>query len=828
MRDVLFAQLRHKPGRMIATLIAIAISTIFVVLTLTFGNGMKASVRNSIAAATKEADLIATCEPFNVALSLTGKDEPDAEDIDSACETAANNIAGIDVVRATGVYENGVVELKKGAKEIQMFYGTTLPAELEFREFTSGGTPTGDFEIALADFAADELDAKVGDTVVVPGVRLGTEAPHDVELTVTGIVKSLGGLHDGGIVPQNADQWSFPWGVGTNIFIKTDGTDAAKAKTIIQDAHPAGSSPDALRLQTSDEFIEEAMKDFNDGADVLTGVIGVFAALAVVVAGIVIALTFQVLVVQRTRELAMLRCIGATTKQVKRLVLGEAIFIGLISSIVGAIIALIIALVVMPHLNVTPEVSMLAIPMLVGIAVGMVVTLISAWGPSRKATKVAPLEALRPAELTSIRDRAGKIRTGFSIVLIIVGLAMLIIGLQKGELLLAMPGGMILFVGVLLVMAVICPALIRALGRLVGNSAPAELAVSNLARNPRRTASTVMALTLGIGLVTTVAVGKTSVESGLLEEMKDARPIDVVVFAEAITPAQVAKIDRVEHVTDVYVTKGLRAKLAEAEFDSEMPTTILAFDPAVNDHIRGTISEVAPGKCLSAEYDADTALTFTTPAGTELSCHTVVHRGITDNTVWMNTQDLQDIQLQDVAALVHIDDTLAPREFTTLINQIQEISPDFTVVGQASDRVTYTYILTNMMYFILGLLAASVVIAIVGVSNTLSLSVMERRQESGLLRALGFTRGNMKWMLTWEAFLITTAALIVGIGVGLFEAWAGARVVGKSMEVAMPLAIPWLWIISIIAVAFLAAILASRMPARRAAKTSPVAALVAD
>ncbi|MDO5726291.1 MAG: FtsX-like permease family protein [Bowdeniella nasicola] len=831
MNDVLFAQLRHKPGRMIATMIAIIISTIFVVLTLGFGRAMNVAVVNTLAATMKNADVVATCDSWNIAANRGESErmEMSEADLDQICIDIADEIAQLPEISLASVYETGVVDLKHGDNQVQAQIGSALPSELEYRVLAAGSMPRGANDIALSEVTAEALKVTVGDSVVVPGVRMGTEAPHDDTLTVTGITQSSD-LFDASVTPAKAGDWASYWGVGTKILIKANGVSATDAQSAITDAHLIGNAdPAALQVHTVDEELETAVEEFKAGSTVLTAVIGIFAAIAVIVAGIVIALTFQVLVVQRTRELAMLRCIGATTRQIKRLVLFEALLLGLIASVIGAIIAVIIAIFALPLLNVTASVDLLAIPVIVGIIVGLLVTLISAWAPSRRATKVAPLEALRPAELTSIRERAGKVRTGLAIVIMVLGLAGLGYGLAQTEVFIAMLSGIVFFVGVLLFVSVICPPLIRGLGRLLGGSAPAEMAVSNLARNPRRTASTVMALVLGIGLVSTVAVGKQSIETGILAEMDHARPIDVSVFASEISAAEREKIAAIDDVTGVWPVRGIAMHNEMSEDEaSEFNMMVLAYDPDVNNHIRGQLTAVAPGACLSAEYEPNTHLTFSTPAGGHLECDTIVHRGITEGTVWMHPDDLADLPLADSAVVVQISDDLNPTEFTRLINKIEQVNGEFNVIAQAGDRITYTYVLTNLMYFILALLAASVVIAVVGVSNTLSLSVMERRQESGLLRALGFTRRDMKRMLTWEAILIATSALIIGLALGIFEAWAGARAVGGEMEVAMPLSIPWGWVISIIGGALLAAILASRFPARRAAKATPVQALVTD
>ncbi|MDO5700626.1 MAG: FtsX-like permease family protein [Bowdeniella nasicola] len=869
MNDVLRAQLRSKPGRMLATAIAVVVAVAFVVVTLSLGSALTATLKSAFAEVFKNADLQVTCSEESVDHADRSVSEDPGEE-DTPCDHVLANIRALDDVAHAAPLVMGSVHLQSEDAQTGLQTFDAIDPELTWQELTEGRWPEADNEIALDVNSAELLGVGLSDQVQA---RLFGLSEAGEKVTIVGLYDAGDFALPTAVTPPGAQDWKMLAGTQQmQILVRSDTVSPAELKNTMLDPaitqHIGGDV--TLTPLTVSEAVDETIEQFGGDTGILTAAATVFSLIAVVVAGIVITLTFQVLVIQRTRELALLRCIGASIRQIRRLVIVEALIVGMISSLIGALLGGATVRYAFPLLSLKPEWSTAFTPMIAAFFVGVILTVICAISPSRRATRVPPLAALRPVDLASARSQRGIIRAVIGLLIAGAGGAMLGIGLSDGRLTIAMPGGIILFVGAVILMTFIVPPLVRLFtAAWTRVSAPSELAAANVLRNPGRTAATAVALVVGIGLVTTVVVGKESVEKGLIGELDERRPVDVVVTAPAFTDDEIEEIRTMPGVSEAravssteYVIgasadelNAMRASEGMRELDgAEQPGGAHQGDGAAEDIALsgGRLIAITPDAAALARIELDVPepgtlfvsdpgvigvkdgepvdLAVRTEDGSYVD-HTFTvrtQRGADDLDAWVNPVDLDGTGAQLDTIYVRLSDSVDSQGLNRLGVKIEGIADGAQVSGGAVERLTFMEILDVMMYVILGLLGAAIVISVIGVSNTLALSVAERTQESGLLRALGLRRGQMRLMLAFEALFIAVAAVILGLALGIFEAWAGVRALANDLELDLHLTIPVGWLVTIVAVAFGAALLASLLPARAAARTSPMEAMTAE
>ncbi len=622
---------------------------------------------------------------------------------------------------------------------------------------------------------------------------------------------------------------------------------------------------------TSAEYAKEQAAQMTGGEDVFTYVILTFAAIALLVAALVIANTFQVLVAQRTRTLALLRCVGADRKQLARSVLLEAVILGLVASVAGILfgiglvqLALTVAGSMDLGIPLPSVVQVTTVAVLVPLLVGTVVTLVASFSPARAATRVAPLAALRPSDAPTLSSGAGRVRLAISSILVVGGAALLVMGVFLGQqgsaeagLLAATAGGAASFVGVLVGAIFWLPKVVSLVGKvLTGSGSTAKLAAANTLRNPRRTAATSTALLIGVTLVAMMSTGAVSARMSMNNELDGRYPVDVSLATDGYdeyggnqpvalpqsTVGTAEKVDGVESVVPLTATSvtvalgGDDITFLARGVDPVAASTLVRDKKAVEGLAPGTV--VVPAG-VAEDWDISTGdrLELTAaplpesanPAGTPAALEALVTpmggrallvtpetlEGIATGTpvtsVWVGLADVNDA----ASVVPALQDALA------------ESSLPIDVTGAAVERAMYQKVVDTILGVIVGLLAVAVVIALIGVANTLSLSVIERRRESATLRAIGLSRSQLRWMLAIEGMLIAGVGAVLGILLGIAYGWAGASAALAVMG-DVTLAVPWRDVALVLVVALVAGLLASVIPGRSAARTSPVEALAVD
>ncbi|MGY1605235.1 FtsX-like permease family protein [Geodermatophilus sp. SYSU D00815] len=818
MRRVLLAQLRAHAARLVASTLAVVVAVGFVVATLVLNETTRTTVLEGVGARYVDTAAVVTSDDGR---SLA-PDVPALEGLPS--------VRAVDPAWQTSVQAG--VPRRGGAQYLFVDTVADDPA-LRWQETTAGVLPDRPGEVAVSE----RTRAEVGDVLTVAVDGAGTTE----QVTVTGIVDLRGdpeaGLYARAfVVPAQARAW----GAVDPTELRVAAAPGASAEQVRADV-AAALAGRAVTVRTGTEQAVEAAAAMMGNATALAAVLLVFGTVAVLVAGLVIANTFAVLLAQRTRELALLRCVGATARQVRRSVLGEAVVTGLVSSALGVAAGTGLAgavSAVAGDVDSPVPLSGLDVPVYaiaVGVLVGTAVTVLAALAPARAATRVAPLAALRPTDRAPLRSRPGVLRLVLGLLLLLPGAALMAVGVLMAQVLIALPGGAMSFLGIVLLAQRAVPPVVAGAGRLAGRlgGVPARLAAGNATRNPRRTAATATALLIGVTLTSAMVVGAASTKATATAGLDAEFPADVVVAGVDGTLPQ-GLLGSLEEVDGV--VGGTPVLAAEVLGPDGEPWYVQGVDVAdVETVLRSTDKVVLPepGQAVVPQWQADSWGVVdggTVPlaqGGRELALAARVVDG--DQPLLLTAAQLRTLAPEAGVDQLWLRLTEAdPDRQVATVDRVTDVTgslaPSARVSGIVTVRDQLTEVLDVLLLVVTGLLGIAVLIALIGVGNTLALSVVERRQENGLLRALGLTRGQLRGLLAWEAALVAGVAAVLGVLLGGAYGLIGtASVLGGVGEVV--LSVPWLQVAAIVAVATLAGLLASVLPARRAARTAPVAAI---
>ncbi|HET6391787.1 MAG TPA: FtsX-like permease family protein [Blastococcus sp.] len=821
MRTVLLAQVRTHAARLLASTLAVVIAVGFVVATLVLNETARTTVLDAVGAQYVGAAAVVTSDDGS---SVAG---------DADAVGALTSVAAVAPSWQTSVQAD--VPGRTGSQYLSVGAVADDPA-LRWQRVSDGALPDRAGEIAVSERAR----AAVGDVLTVTTYDAEGDA-STAEVTVTGIVDLGGdpeaGLYGRGFVTAGQAQ---EWGA-------TDPTELRIAAAPgFSDEQVRTDTASLLRdrpveVLTGSERADDAAAAMMGNATALAAVLLVFGTVAVLVAGLVIANTFAVLLAQRTRELALLRCVGATARQVRRSVLGEALVTGLVSSGIGVAVGIGLgaAMSALAGDGESPiPLAGLSVPWyapVAGVLVGTLVTLLAALAPARAATRVAPLAALRPVDPAPLRSRPGVLRLVLGLALLLPGIGLMGLGVAMASVLIALPGGVLSFLGLILLAQRAVPPVVAAAGRVAARfgGVPAQLAAGNATRNPRRTAATATALLIGVTLTSAFVVGAASTRATAQAGLDAEFPTDIVVssFDGALPASLLGTVEDLDGVD-----RGAAVLAGEVTGPDEVPTRTFGIDPARTEPVLRSTEDLAlpaPGQVVLPEWlaqswgvrDGDTVALGT--AGQERSFTTLVVDS--DQPLMLTADDLRvvspEVELGEL--WLRLTDAEPDGQVATvdeITDVVAEADPSAQVTGLVTLRDQIDEVLDLLLLIVTGLLGVAVVIALIGVGNTLALSVVERRQENGLLRALGLTRGQLRGLLAWEAVLVAGVAAVLGVLVGgAYGLIGAASVLGEVGEIV--LSVPWLQVAAIVVVATVAGLLASVLPARRAARTAPVAAI---
>lgn len=618
-----------------------------------------------------------------------------------------------------------------------------------------------------------------------------------------------------------------------------------------------GSSADFTVL-TGQQFTQETLLHRAKIAGNLPQILAVFSVTALIVAAFVIYNTFTILVTQRMRSLALLRCVGATRNQVFISTLLEAAVIGLLASVAGLFAGIGTAAglrSVVRALSTGPVpdggVVVHGTTVVAALTAGTVVTLAAAAIPARAATMVAPISAVgRQSDATASHGRIAAVRLWVAVVLGITGIAVTAIGIRSSDLYTGIKvigvGGATVFLAVLAIGPVIVGPLTRVLGwlpvKVLGT--PAKLAAANARRNPRRTATTMAALSVGVMLMSLFTVVQDSAMVTQSQWIEAHNPYDYSVDPLAGTdqsvPFTVAtelrKKPELAHVAAVDGTKtdvnGHPSDVGAVESS--------AYGSLFRPNVRsGSLADFTAGTAaVSNELAAtlhlevgDTVNVATPRSGTVTVRLALIYQVYTGHGIdWFDVLLPRDDFLRGFAPTGDTQVRILARQGVNIVESrtaVQDVIAALRLlhIGSLAEKKSdLSGSAQSTLTLFTVMLAMAIVIAILGIANTLTLSAVERSRESALLRALGLSRGGMMKMLWVEAVLTALLGTLIGLMLGVSFAWAFEQLIGRSQGGAV-LSVPIAKLLVYAATATAASLCAALLPGGRAARASVVAAL---
>ncbi|GAA2615265.1 ABC transporter permease [Streptomyces tubercidicus] len=705
-----------------------------------------------------------------------------------------------------------------------------------------GAAPHGPHEFALDARTADEAGYKVGDTV-----RLSANGPvHEQKLTGIFTTDDSAVTAGGALAlfdtPTAQKLLGAPGGF-QEIRIKADpGTSQTALKSAVESALPKGSVEATTGKQLADDIGKANAKKNSTMQTALL----IFAGIALFVGIFLIVNTFTMLVAQRTRELALLRAVGASRRQVTRSVLTEAFVVGAIASVVGFAAGIGVGAglrALMGSMSGNIPDGPLVVPMsavLTSLLVGTLVTVLAAWLPGRRAAKIPPIAAMNSVHATAttkslvLRNAIGALFAGAGIAVVLYGTGAS--DNKNADLVLA-GGATLLMIGVFILTPLLSRPLIALAApvlRIFGVAG--TLARQNSVRNPRRTAATASALMVGLTLITGLTVVATSLQTSVEKQAVASLKSDYVVSmagSAPLSPDVAKKLSTLDEVTAV-------SPLRKSFTDGALLTGVNGkdFDKVARlDFTQGSLGTIQGNQVV---VDSDTAkekglhpgsrfpVTFADGKKSTLTVSGVYEgNGIIMGVILDNaTLAPHEKTADDSQVLVKTKDGATDATKDALVTALGK-NPALFVADKQEVTEAIAGAVTLILNMLYALLAMAVIVAVLGVINTLAMSVFERSREIGMLRAIGLDRPGIKRMVRLESLVISLFGGVLGIGLGVFFGWAAGPMISGSMPT-YALVLPWGRLGLFFAAAALIGVLAALWPARRAARLNMLTAIKAE
>ncbi|MGI5443785.1 ABC transporter permease [Streptomyces shenzhenensis] len=840
LRTALRNVLAHK-ARLLMTVLAVMLGVAFVSGTLVFTNTITDAYQNSSAKGFDGVDVAVSAKYRE----STGDEPGDYPDLDQALLDRSARVPG--AASAVGVVSGFTAMADKNGKLIgdgwQTKGGNYWGTDDSRYPLASGRAPRGENEVLVDARTAERAGYKVGDTV-----RLSIDGPV-LSPRIVGVFTT-----DDGNVAAGGSLALFDTATAQKLFGKAGGYDEIDVR-----AKP-GTSQAALKSQldkalpkdrtettTGQSLADEQAQQIADSMNGMRQGLLVFAGIALFVGTFIIANTFTMLVAQRTKELALLRAVGASRRQVTRSVLIEAFVVGTVAGVTGLAVGIGIGAGLRALLGsfgeTIPDGPLVVTPgtVVAALAVGVVITMLAAWLPGRRAAKIPPVAAMSSlhAQATTkslvLRNTLGALFAAAGVAVVLY--ATTLKG-TDGQAPMGL-GAVLLIIGVFILTPLLSRPLIAAAApvlRVFGVSG--KLARQNSVRNPRRTAATASALMIGLTLITGMTVMAGSLQTAIEKMATSALRADYVVRmanGNNLSPDVDRKLAALD---DVSASSPMRDALARIDGEEEYLT-------GVNGSAIGKLTDlkvdegaftVAGSKIV---VDDTTAKSRGWKAGTQFTAHFEGGRNkrLTVAGVYEGNELIRGV-LVDTAALPKLSDTRDMQVMVKMaggasatakdtLEKALDSNPGILVQSKKdlSDSIAQLFtLLLNMLY---GLLGMAVLVAVLGVINTLAMSVFERSQEIGMLRAIGLDRRAVKRMVRLESLVISLFGGVLGIGLGVFFGWAVGRLAGSSMPT-YELVLPWDRIAIFLLLSAVVGALAALWPARRASRLNMLAAIKSE
>jgi putative ABC transport system permease protein len=709
-------------------------------------------------------------------------------------------------------------------------------------------TTGGPVEVVIDRGSADTGELAVGDTTSVL-------VPDQVPVEIVGIVAfgtsdSMAGSTFTGFAPTDATRLLGGGEPGVSeIRVAADpGVDQDQLAAEVGQVLPIG-----VEAITGEALSAEQLKGIEDDfLSLMRTMLLVFAGVALLVASFSIHNTFSIVAAQRSRESALLRAIGATRGQVLGSVVLEALLVGILATTVGIAAGVALASGLQALLE-SADTGLPTGSLVVGaasfvapIVVGLGVTLLAALGPALQSARVSPLAALRSSAVET--GRIGRARIVVGLVAAVGGIGLVVQG-ASGDGALGLVGLGSLATAVAFVL--LGPVIARPVGRALG--APAtllkgvtgQLARENAVRNPRRTAGTATALVIGIGVVAVFTVFGSSLRTSIDTEVSESfGDTDLVVrstaFAGSGLPSSL--VDGIEQVDGVDAVSALAFGDVVVDGDTQTATVT---DPAslakVSDLkvVAGSLGELgAQQVAVSESWAEDNG--WTTGSTVELGFADGATVPATVGAIYQAKGALGDLLVPEVEWEAHATRALGPQvvlvglaDGTDVAQADAAVSELARTAGAPKVETRDEYVdavgqeINQMLTIVYVLLAVAVVIALLGIANTLTLSIHERTRELGVLRAVGQTRRQLRSMIRWESAVVSTFGALAGIVIGTFLGWGLVKAAGRALAIGS-FSVPVGQMVVIALIGGAAGVIAAVRPARRASRLEVLDAIAGD
>jgi putative ABC transport system permease protein len=799
------AEVRHHPGRFVSTILAVAISVAFL-------------AGSAVMVATE-----AGSEGRALNIPIAGADLV----VDNAGAATASRLDGSTGVIAAAPVLQLTEPVTVGTRsEFVSLYGVP-PESLRWSKLVAGHWPEQADEIAQSRGTAERLgvalNARVeGASSLLTLVGL-TDEPSTLFVKTGYAARSR--FQQAGVDPATAGRW---------VVKLAPGVDARAAAADLQSA--LGKDDSAVTVAAAEDVRQASIKELAGQFEIFTNLLWAFAAVAMVVGMITIANTFSITLAQRRRQIGLLRAVGASGAQVRRRFLAEAAILGLLGSLLGLGAGIGLAAAGSAYTGALFWGLALPWPQLaIAFGLGVLATLAAAWLPILRGTRVLPLEALQPVPAADEQRRTTTVRAVVCGLFLLAGAGLAVFAVSGDRLgfFAAVAAGALIALGVLFGAPLFVPTLLRLTGGLVKRlGTVAALAAGNAERNPRRATATATALMLAVGLIVTLQVGTASTRLTMLDEIERRNPVDIAVSwlgaDGTLAPIPEAVRSRLGLAPGVAGSVLLSAVTAEFSDDNgTYETSVIGYDPTIA-VVTGATAAVGDDQILLDRFSAASAgKTVTLKAGKERITLAVVGSPLAGQggaIVSRATLARLGTPVQGAVAWLSVPDR--SRAVDTMVAVTKAVGSQGQVSGSIIEAATIEQVLNILLAITTALLGVAVLIALIGVSNTLGLSVLERTRESALLRALGLQARSLRGMLTIEALQVTLVGVLVGLVAGAFFGWLAVTSIGRSSQVGdIRFAVDLPQTLGMLGLAIVAAALASVLPGRRAARAAPTEAL---
>ncbi|MFJ8437490.1 ABC transporter permease [Kitasatospora griseola] len=849
-RTALRNVLAHK-GRLLMTALAVMLGTAFVAGTLVFSDTMGQAVRNSYSKSYSDVSVLVSDKSSRSAdegPKAAGEKKREALTDATVKDLAA--LPGVERVRGVVTGFTAVAD-KKGnlIGEAWGAQGSNFAPDASGQDpryqMVQGRGPKAAGEIALNKQAVDKAGYKVGDKVRVAG----NGAAEDT--TLTGVFTSDDPAVTSGSTlvlmdTATAQQRLLEAGHYNSIALTAK---SGVAESALLDAAKA-KVPDVFDLETGQQLKDEQSKMVTRSVTGMKSMLLVFAGISLFVGIFIIVNTFTMLIAQRLKELALLRAVGASRRQVTNSVLVEALLIGVIASVAGLLLGVGIGAGMQSLLasmnDGMPTGSLVIAPATVigTLVTGIVVTVLSALIPAIRASRIPPVAAMSSGDLPSTQ-RGLVVRNAIGALLACGGIGLILAGAfakgSGGRTYLEL-GAPLTLIGVFVLLPLLSRPVVALVGPLLGKvfGTPGKLARRNAVRNPRRTASTAAALTIGLTLVTAVTVIGNSVTSTVTRLVAGSMKADYTVsmanhhsLSKDLAPlvAKANGVTAASPVGNVMWTVAGESKAVQgfdaASFDQLVKVNVTSGSTGalkqgqllVNDEFAGK-HQLAPGSTVKVEVDGDKTVDLT--VGGVFERNDALSTVIASNA--LIDQHESDSFITEVLVKGKDGATAALKQS---VKEATGSNPVIQVLTEKDKVDEFSRIITTMLNIMYGLLGMAVLVAVLGVINTLAMSVFERKREIGMLRAIGLDRRGIKRMVRIESVVISLFGALIGVGLGCFLAWAAGRVLAADLN-GLTTVVPYGSVLLFLGLAAVVGIVAALWPARRASRMDILSSIKTD